>query len=123
MPEVRNIYLSRCPCEEADDLGDLERLFDIMLWTTDSTVKTTTCRVTSNNLNPPQSEYEECRCIIGSGKGNITPESAKMNSTIPGSSRPYKCNFKIWSNPELSRALEDYFRQKNMLVEASSSDM
>jgi hypothetical protein len=123
MTEVRNLYLSRCPCEENDDLNELEEMLKISLWTTNTTIKKIDYRITSGNLNPSSSEYEECSCMIGSEKGDISPEGARTDSTTPERGRHYKCNFKIWNNPELSKALESYFRKKNMIVEAFDSDV
>jgi hypothetical protein len=121
MTEVKNLYLSRCPCEEVEDLNDLESKFKIMLWTTNSTTKKIDYRIALGNAAVSPSEYTECSCMIGSGKGDITPEGAKDGSATPGK-KPYKCNFQIWNNPELAKMLEDYFREKRMLVESFDSD-
>lgn len=123
MTDVKNLYLSRCPCEEVEDLNDLEKMFDIMLWTTNSTTKKIDYRITAGNANPGPSEYTECSCIIGSKKGDITPEGARDSSVTPRKEGHYKCNFKIWNNPEFAKMLENYFKEKKMLVDSFDSDV
>jgi hypothetical protein len=122
MTEVKNLYLSRCPCEQEHDLEDLTEFLNIALWAAEINTKETKYFVTIGNKILSNSKYEECKCTIETEQGRISTENSK-DAVTPLRKRHYKCNFKIEDNPELAKLVEEYFKENNMLVDTFDSDV
>jgi len=121
MTEVRNLYLNKCPLEVK---VDLKKLLETNMWIKDT--NTFKREFPIQDYTPPaqDSRYsrEECRCNVSMPGENLYLEGARQFTTT-SENKKYVCGLKIWNNPELAKKLENYFREKNMLVEAFDSDV
>jgi hypothetical protein len=117
MTEVRNLYLSKCPEKHKKDLRRI--VTGILEWQKiTKTVKTEYLLGAYRKAN----SSSECYCNITHRlSGSIGLEHSKLSSSPGG--KEYACQIKIWNNSRLAAALEEYFKEKKMLVDAFDSSV
>jgi len=117
--KIISLYLSECPVKYKKELNEI--IGGIYMWWQNSTTNKKETPYGVVKIRPDTKK--DCYCRIDSNSIDITFKHSKIASlTSSPNGKEYACQMKIWNSPEMAKALADYLKKKDILVDMVESE-